>query len=275
MKVLGRNSVMKKSIIIFASVLMALCGCSKNSDTVSTDNLVVKYLNVASFKSDLTKVSFSGENPDDNTVSFVWEEGDKVSFVHLDEEEEPDYYVDFECVDPSTGAFVKCSGQPDLDPSESYSVMYPDFMTFAESVIEEDEYVEYTQEYRADNIPAVHLMESEETSGSSASFTLNHTPIIHLQLCGTATVGKIVYLLSEDEDRDAMYCGESGVALKSNEATDFYLSLNSGFTSEDGFTIEVYDCNDQLLISKKSGMDMTDEKYDYNVIIDMPVINIR
>lgn len=266
---------MKKAYILFAAVLMALCGCSKNSDTASADDFDVKYLNVASLKSVPTKVSFSGETPGDNTVSFVWEEGDKVSFTHLDEDENIDAYVDFECIDPSSGAFVKCQGQPDLDPSESYIVMYPDFETFAENVTEiDDEYLEYGQEYRADDIPAVHLMQSELTSGSSTSFTLNHYPIIHLQICGTATVGKIVYLVSEGDDRDVMDCGEGGVALKSREATDFYLSLNSGYTSDGGFTIEVYDCDDQLLISKKSAMDLTADDYDCNVIIDMPLINI-
>ena len=263
---------MKKLTILLAAAAMVLAGCEKVNNAIESvnDKSDAIYVSFADFNTSATKVT--ADDISAETVSFSWESGDKICF-YVEGEEDIEEYCEYVCTDTETGKFEKADEeQPDLDPETEYSVVYP-----AMSEIEFDEDTDAMIEtYRENDVTKTHMLVSS-AMGDEESITLFHCPIVHLQLIGDATVGSIKYYsilegqFASVDLETIQTCGENGVTLDADKATDFYISANGA--ASDGFKIEICDLDGEVISTKTSSIDLTDDS-SYNTIFDMPVIDI-
>ncbi len=245
---------MKAKNLFFAAALLCLVACNnKGNEPVAPGRQVTISATIkmpSGENAPIRKVSPDASSLSTSTITFHWEEGDKVLLCSNDFSEKQLFTIVDNSIDGSTANFTGTA----LTDMSSYRAYYLGKNTSSEKLAALVGEGTDSISYEANNFQPYVF-----GSGDATSFTLNtFMTVILVPLQGNATVGKIDYYYGGKDVVSTTMSFGTGLALTNTE-TPVYMTLFA--VSEGGFILNIYDTEEQLL---RTDTVKSDVLYDNN-----------
>jgi len=253
---------MMKKIMLFAAACIALVACTKNIDNATPTGRQVTISATVQIPSEYaTKVSPDASSLSASTITFHWEAGDKVVLSSNDFTEMQLFTIVDASINGTTANFTGTA----LSDMSSYKARYCGKNTSIEKVTKLFAGTIDSLSYDVNDFHPYIF-----GSGNADGFTLNDfNNVINIPLKGDATIGKIDYYTNSTLSIAATMSFGTGLTLTNTE-TPVYMPLFV-YTS-DGFSIKIYDTDDQLLLEKVSSDDLTSIS---STLVKYPALEVK
>jgi len=256
-----------KKILLFAAACVALAACNKdNIDTATAGRQITISASVqvpGVGNAPMTKVSPDSSSLSTSTISFHWEAGDKVLLANSDFSEMQVFTI----IDSSiNGATANFTGTALTDMSSYLAAYYGNNNP-------KDKFIEILGGIDSLTYEANNFHPYVGGSGNAAGFTLNSfTPEIKIPLKGNATIGKLDYCTLDESTFVVATTMSFGTGLElTDKETPVYMPIY--LAGGDGFRINIYDTDNQLLLEKTVTSSVLTDNQDK--LISFPALTVN
>lgn len=264
-----------KKLFLFAATLLGLVACDKNEADI---NVPARQITIHATADMNNGSAASGPHriaPNDITassVSFYWQEGDKIWVLSNDFSEKQIFTIDNSSINGNQANFTGTA----LSDMSSYYVIYLDNMVSEETlmaIISGEDPVTYN--YNPDSKNWFFAGEGHEDN-----FTIGCKSTIRMQLKGSCKLGKVVYLFGDPAEEDY-----SNITNTLNFVHDEYDGLQLSSTpvevvimpsvvSTEGFALRFYDTEDNLIMEKSKAGSSLCNAFEATLLVNLGVIEV-
>lgn len=258
-----------KKFFLFAATLLGLVACNKNEADI---NVPARQITIHATADMNNGSAASGPHriaPNDITassVSFYWQEGDKVWVLSEDFSEKQIFTIDNSSINGNQANFTGTA----LSDMSSYYVIYLDNMvseeTLMASISAEDS---VTYNYNPDSKNWFFIGQGQEDN-----FTLGCDLTIRMQLKGSCKLSKVTLLWMNSSSPEGyapatttinfVHGSYDGLQLTS---TPVEVVMPLSIRTVDGFTLRFYDTDGNLIMEKsKEGSSLYNDLEDYGMV---------